>query len=120
MRQQVLFQITASCRFWWSGLPGETNFATGKTRDLGSGGVCVIADVLPSPGAVVMLEIDLPRPGDPFGGIHPDLLLRAEGTVLRHQENKREFVVMITYATLDREHNGEASQQSEEHFDEPS
>jgi hypothetical protein len=117
MRQQVLFQITASCRFWWSGLPGETNFATGKTRDLGSGGVCVIADVLPSPGAVVMLEIDLPRPGDPLGQLQPDLLLRAEGTVLRHQGNEREFVVMITYATLDREPQGEGSKRLEGHFD---
>jgi hypothetical protein len=118
MRQQVLYQITASCRFWWSGLSGETNFATGLTRDLGSGGVCVIADVLPLPGAVVMLEIDLPRSGDRFGLSHPDLILQAEGTVLRHTSDKREFVVMITHATLDRENPGEASKRLEGHFDE--
>jgi hypothetical protein len=119
MRQQVAFQITASCRFWWSSFSGETNFAIGKTRDLGSGGVCVIADVLPSPGAVVMLEIDLPRAGDAYGQLRPELLLRAEGTVLRHQCNEREFVVMITYATLDRENCGEEGKRLEGHFDAP-
>ncbi len=118
MRQQVLFQITASCRFWWSGFSGETNFATGKTRDLGSGGVCVIADVLPVPGSVVMLEIDLPRSGDACDQ-PPELLLRAEGTVLRHQSNEKEFVVVITYATLDRGSHGEEGKRLEGHFDAP-
>ena len=82
-------------------------------------GVCVIADVLPSPGAVVMLEIDLPRSGEAHSQLPPELLLRAEGTVLRHQGNEREFVVMITYATLDRERPGEASTRLEGHFNAP-
>ena len=103
MRQKALFQITASCRFWWSGTSGETNFATGKTRDLGSRGVCVIADVLPDPGTIVMIEIDLPRSEDASGQVQPDLLLRAEGTVSRHQAGQREFVLLITNASLDRE-----------------
>jgi hypothetical protein len=119
MREKVLFQITASCRFWWSGFSGETNFATGKTRDLGSQGVCVIADVLPLPGTVVMLEIDLPRAGDAHGQLQPDLLLRAEGTVLRHQGNEKEFVVTITYAALDRENRAEEGKRLEGHFDAP-
>jgi hypothetical protein len=117
MRQQVLFQITASCRFWWSDVSGETNFATGLTRDLGSGGVCVIADVLPLPGAVVMLEIDLPRPEDLCGNLQPDLLLRAEGTVLQNQSTEKEFVVKITYAAFDRERHGEARMRLEGHSD---
>ena len=50
-----------------------------------------------------MLEIDLPRSGDACDQLQPELLLRAEGTVLRHQSNEKEFVVVITYATLDRE-----------------
>jgi hypothetical protein len=79
----------------------------------------VIADVLPAPGAVVMLEIDLPRPGDPLGQLQPALLLRAEGTVLRHQGNEREFVVMITYATLDREPGGGESKRLEGHSNAP-
>ena len=79
------------------------NFASGLTRDLGSGGVCVIADVLPFPGAVVMLEIDLPRPNVHPGQLQRDLLLRAEGTVLRHHSSGREFDVSITNAAFDSE-----------------
>jgi hypothetical protein len=79
----------------------------------------VVADVLPVPGAVVMLEIDLPRPADPLGQLQPALLLRAEGTVVRHQGNGREFVVMITYATLDREPRGVGSKQLEGYLDAP-
>ena len=75
MRAPTRFQIVASCRFWWSGSSGNVNFATGMTRDLGSAGVCVIAEVLPLPGALVMLEIDLPRAADPLGPSRPDLLL---------------------------------------------
>ena len=103
MRQKALFQIAASCRFWWSGYSGETNFATGKTRDLGSGCMCVVADVIPRPGVLVMLEVDLPRAGDSSSQAHPDLVLRVEGTVSPEQTGEKEFVVMITYASLDRE-----------------
>ena len=110
MRQQAVFKITASCRFWWAGCSGETNFATGMTRDLGAGGVCVISKVLPSLGTTVMIEIDLPRAADASGEEQSDLLLRAEGTVSQHQGSQGEFVMMITYASLDREHVSHASE----------
>jgi hypothetical protein len=100
-RHQVRFQINASCRFWWCDLSGKMNFAAGKTRNLSSGGVCVVSTVVPFLGAVVMLEIDLPRPGDGETRISSSLLLRAEGTVLRHREREGEFVAMITHATFD-------------------
>jgi hypothetical protein len=113
MHPEVRFQIAASCRFWWSGSSGGLNFATGMTRDLGSGGVSVIAEVLPLPGARVMLEIDLPRPFDSLGQLRPDLLLRAEGIVLERWSSNKEFAVSITYASLDGECHGEESKRTE-------
>jgi hypothetical protein len=92
------------------------NFATGMTRDLGSGGVCVVAEVLPLPGARIMLEIDLPRPADSLGQLRPDLLLRAEGIVLEHWSGDRQFGVTITYASLDCGSHGKGM---EGHFDAP-
>jgi hypothetical protein len=100
MRHQVRFKIAAACRFWWSEPSGEINFASGRTRDLSSGEVCVIAQVCPRPGAVVMLEIDLRRPDD-CGHLHNDILLRAEGTVVRQNRDQGEFEVLITFAELD-------------------
>jgi hypothetical protein len=48
-----------------------------------------------------MLEIDLPRPGDHDGQSLPDLLLRAEGTVLRRHSSEGEFVAMMNYTIFD-------------------
>jgi hypothetical protein len=113
MYPDVRFKIAASCRFWWSGSSGVMNFATGMTSDLGSGGVCVISEVLPEPGARVMLDVDVPRLVDAFGRSRPDLLFRAEGFVLEHLSGNREFVVSITYASLDGESQGEESKRME-------
>jgi hypothetical protein len=73
----------------------------------------VIAEVLPLPGARVMLEIDLPRPVDPLGRLRPDLLFRAEGIVVERWSSNREFRVSITYASLDSECHGEESKRTE-------
>jgi hypothetical protein len=115
MRHQVRYQIAAACRFWWSEGSGEMNFASGRTRDLGSGDVSVIAKVRPLPGAVVMLEIDLPRPHDDSGGLHADILLRAEGMVVRHNGDRGEFEVLITYAELDHAELADDTKEQEGH-----
>jgi hypothetical protein len=119
MHPEIRFQISASCRFWWCGASGAMNFATGTTRDLGSGGVCVIAEVLPLLGARIMLEVDLPRAADPFGQLRPDLLYRAEGIVVQHRKGLAEFVATITNASLDRGGQSEQSKRREEDSDAP-
>jgi hypothetical protein len=101
MRHHTRFQISASCRFWWPEPSGELSFASGQTRNLSSGGVCVSAPVLPVLGTVIMLEIDLPRLGDHHGESLSHPLLVAEGTVLRHHDKEGEFVARITHATID-------------------
>ena len=120
MEQHGTFQITASCRFWWSENFGEMSFASGRTRDLGSGIVCVVAEVLPSIGAVVMLEIDLPRQRDQYGQTRQDLLLLAEGIVCEHHTGEGEFVVTINYASFDNSSLINESERLEGHSDAPS
>jgi len=100
MRLQARFQISAACRFWWSGSSGESSFASGWTRNLSSGGVAVVAPVLPPVGSVVMLEVDLPRLGEGGKSLMSPLLLTVEGTVLRHHSSGEGFVAMTTYATF--------------------
>ena len=107
MRHQVRFQISALCRFWWSEKSLDLNFGSGRTRDLSSGGVSIIAGVMPPLDARVMVEIDLPRPGGPDGTPKAAILLRAEGTVLRRQSLDGEFVVLITHAAFEGGYDAE-------------
>jgi hypothetical protein len=119
MESHGTFQITASCRFWYDNF-GEMSFASGRTRDLGSGTVCIVAEVLPSIGAVVMLEIDLPRQFGQYGQTRQDLLLLAEGIVCAHQAGEGAFVVTINYASFDNSSLIDESEQLEGHSDAPS
>ena len=96
------------------------NFASGRTRVLGSGTVCVVAEVLPFIGAVVMLEIDLPRQRDQYGQTKQDLLLLAEGIVVQHHTSEGEFVVIITYASFDHAGLTDESKRLRGHSDAPS
>lgn len=109
-RRQGRFQIEAACRFWWSDISGEVSFACGRTHNLSSGGACVIAKVLPPIGAVVMLEIDLPRADKHDGQSLAVLLLSAEGTIVRHCTRESQFVAIITHATFDNEALASASE----------
>jgi hypothetical protein len=112
------FQITTSCRFWWSDSFAEMNFASGRTRTLSCETVCVVAEVLPFIGAVVMLEIDLPRQRDEYGQTKRDLLLLAEGIVVEHNTSGGDFVVTISYAYFDN--RPDESKQLEGHSGAPS
>jgi hypothetical protein len=120
MEYRDTFQITASCRFWWSDNFGEMSFAAGWTRNLGSGAVCIVAEVLPFIGAIMMLEIDLPRNNDQYGPTKQDLLFLAEGIVCEHHASQGEFVVTINYASIDNPSLIDEIERLEGHSDAPS
>jgi hypothetical protein len=65
-----------------------------------SHGACITAQVFPPIGSRVMFEIDLPRLTRNYPP-STELLLRAEGTIVRHDHGRAEFAASITYASLE-------------------
>ena len=101
-RAETRFEIDAHCRFWWTGESEQTRFGAGRTVDVSSRGILVTTPDLPPHGAVVMLEVDLPRiyadgVEDLCGSTY--LLLSAEGTVLR-PHGEEGFAAKISHASF--------------------
>ncbi len=63
----------------WAPREGKPHSGQGVTRDINASGVYVVTDVLPPVGALVQLDILLPKLADPGFGIS----LAGEGVVLR-------------------------------------
>src|SRR5277367_380591 len=95
MRRKPRFHIHASCRFWWSADRGEMKFGQGQTRDLSSDAVCVISNVIPSAGALVMVEVDISAPQTHDYKPSSRLLLEGEGVVFRQRKDVGEFVIIM-------------------------
>jgi hypothetical protein len=74
----------------------------GQTCNLSSSAVCVISDVVPSVGALVMVEVDISRPHTHDHKPPPRLLLQGEGVVFRQRKDAGEFVIMMTHSSFDR------------------
>ncbi len=107
-RAETRFEIDAHCRFWWTAESEQTRFGAGRTVDVSSRGILVVTPDLPPHGAVVMLEVDLPRiyGGDvDRGGVEElcgstYLLLSAEGTVLRPHGEAQGFAAKISHSSF--------------------
>lgn len=77
-------------------------FGYGQTCNLSSNAVCVISDVVPSVGALVMVEVDISRPQTQGSEPAPRLLLQGEGIVFRQRKDAGEFVIVMTHSSFDR------------------
>ena len=79
LRKAKRYQLSAPARFEWALHEGEPQSGKGVTRDINPSGVYVLADDLPPVGALVQLEIRLPKLDAPGFGMS----LAGEGVVLR-------------------------------------
>jgi len=79
LRNAKRYQLSAPALFLWAPQDGKPQSGQGVTRDINTFGVYVLTDALPPVGALVQMEIALPRLEDTSPGMH----LHGEGVVLR-------------------------------------
>jgi hypothetical protein len=79
LRNAKRYQLSAPALFLWALQDGRPQSGQGATRDINTFGVYVLTDALPPVGALVQMEIALPRLVDTSPGMH----LHGEGVVLR-------------------------------------
>lgn len=79
LRKANRYRLSAPTLFLWAPREGKPHSGQGVTRDINASGVYVVTDVLPPVGALVQLDILLPKLSDPGFGIS----LAGEGVVLR-------------------------------------
>ncbi len=79
LRKAKRYQLSAPALFLWAPHEGQPRGGKGVTRDINASGVYVLTDQLPPVGALVQLEVLLPKMVDPGVGMS----LAGEGVVLR-------------------------------------
>ena len=79
LRKAKRYRLSAPALFMWAPHEGKPQSGQGVTRDINTFGVYVLTDALPPVGALVQLEILLPKLADTGSGMH----LTGEGVVLR-------------------------------------
>jgi hypothetical protein len=79
LRKANRYRLTAPAHFLWAPQEGKPQSGQGVTRDMNAFGVYVLTDSLPPVGALVQLDILLPKLVDPGFGMS----LAGEGVVLR-------------------------------------
>jgi hypothetical protein len=79
LRKSKRYPLKAPALFIWALQSGAPQSGRGITRDMNTFGVYVHTDALPPVGALVEMEIVLPKLADSGPGMH----LHAEGVVLR-------------------------------------
>jgi hypothetical protein len=79
LRKAKRYRLRAQTLFSWAHQNGEPQDGKGVTRDINASGVYVLSDELPPVGALVQLDILLPKLEDPGFGMS----LAGEGIVLR-------------------------------------
>src|SRR5450631_3809206 len=79
LRRAKRYQLSAPTLFMWAPQDGEPQSGQGVTRDINAFGVYVLTKGLPPAGALVQMEIVLPKLADNGPGMH----LTGEGVVLR-------------------------------------
>lgn len=75
--------MNAPVQFTWVGHDGEPKTGRGVTRDVTTFGAYIVADALPSVGALMQLEIALPKVAQSPSG----MCLHGEGVVLRTESS---------------------------------
>lgn len=78
-RKTKRYRLSARALFEWASHGGEPQGGQGVTRDINASGVYVVTDTLPPVGALIQLEVLLPKLADPGVGMS----LAGEGVVLR-------------------------------------
>jgi hypothetical protein len=73
------YRLSALAHFMWTSQDEEPQSGQGVTRDINTFGVYVLTHVSPPVGALVQMEIVLPKLTVPGSGMH----LQGEGVVLR-------------------------------------
>jgi hypothetical protein len=79
MRKAKRYRLSAPAHFLWAPQGGKPQSGRGITRDINASGVYVLADELPPMGALVQLDILVPKLEDHGFGMS----LSGEGVVLR-------------------------------------
>ncbi len=79
LRKTKRYLLSAPAHFLWASREGKPKSGQGVTRDINASGVYVLTDVLPPVGALVQLDILIPKLEDPGFGMS----LAGEGVVLR-------------------------------------
>jgi hypothetical protein len=79
LRKAKRYRLSAPALFLWAPHEGKPKSGQGVTRDINASGVYVLTDVLPPVGALVQLDILIPKLEDPGFGMS----LVGEGVVLR-------------------------------------
>jgi hypothetical protein len=79
LRKAKRYRLSAPALFLWAHHEGAPQSGRGVTRDLNAAGVYVLTDTLPPVGALVQLDVLLPKLEDPGFGMS----LAGEGVVLR-------------------------------------
>ena len=88
LRKAKRYHLNAPARFLWASQDGEPQSGEGVTRDVSTFGVYVLTDALPPVGALVQMEIALPKLVDTGSGMHLD----CEGVVLRSEPHSAKGV----------------------------
>jgi hypothetical protein len=98
LRKGKRYGLSAPAFYWFERADGTLQEAQGTTRDISGRGVFVVAELLPSPGAHVKLDVYLPSVG-----LRPrSVQLHGEGTVLRVGEvgtNHSGFAAEVLFHT---------------------
>jgi hypothetical protein len=81
LRKAKRYQLSAPALFIWAPQDGKPQSGQGVTRDINTFGVYVLTNELPPVGALVQVEIVLPKLADTGSGMH----LTGEGAVLRRE-----------------------------------
>ena len=79
LRKAKRYQLRAPALFMWAPQDGDPQSVQGVTRDINTFGVYILTNALPPAGALVQMEIVLPKLTDTGPGMH----LTGEGVVLR-------------------------------------
>jgi hypothetical protein len=79
LRKANRYRLNAQALFSWALQNGELQDGRGVTRDINAAGAYVLSDALPPVGALVQLEVLLPKLEDPGIGMS----LAGEGVVVR-------------------------------------
>lgn len=83
LRKTKRYRLNAQAHFLWAAPERTPQSGRGVTRDINASGVYVKTDDLPPVGALVQLDILLPKLEDPGFGMS----LAGEGVVLRVEPN---------------------------------
>jgi hypothetical protein len=79
LRKSRRYQLKTPVFFEWAPQDGKPQSGEGVTRDINTFGVYVVTEASPPAGALVQMEVILPKLADSGSGMH----LHGEGVVLR-------------------------------------